>query len=273
MSPNILLVDNAGKSYTVPKQPYNFYEFNPTTPLQFPITITINSFNAKSITFTIPSLITGTPIDTGANFPDVSSGFGGSDPSCLQCAAPYINNAQNIIIQNDIPYPQQTGQWIPITSAGWMFYGNSLSTQYGEINVGCNVESPQSGVTSVFLSIKGPAAILTIWFANSTFTGPHVPLTPNPNPNQFTDYTIQVNGNPDVPVTFNNIQLQTNTAGSFTVSQYAFVFPPANTFTCSPWRQQPVTPSPSRAHVLQISLFVQLSVLLAVIIKQFNKNL
>jgi len=189
-------------------------------------------------------------------FPDPPPGLDNAQPSCSVCAPPTINNGQTYLF-TDTLLPQQTGPWIPLTQNAWMFYGGSFSTtldpapmvgyqtgviqldQYGEIHFGCNVRTPKSQVTSVtaLLRISTGTATLSIWSGS----GAHTDLVPDVD-TSWNRYTWQIAGNPDVPDPFNDLQIQTNTAGTFYVDDFRFVFEPNNDTCAGVWYYPQVLP-------------------------------
>jgi len=243
-----ITVQETGKSaLNVTRQSYSFFEWNPTNAV-FPIKVTVLSIYGDTVTFNLLSLDLGTALDTGGQFPDPPAGLDNAQPGCSSCSPPIINNGQTLLFL-DSQLPQQKGPWIPLTQSAWSLYSSAFSAttnpqplvgtktgvvtlaQYGEIHFGSNVRTPSPQVTSVTLliRIKTGSATLSIWSGS----GAHSNLVPDVNAS-WQRYTWPIAGNPDVGATFNDLQIQTNTAGTFYVDDFRFVLAPSPE-TCTSW--------------------------------------
>lgn len=275
LAANITVQESGKQPVSVQRTTYSYYEFSPSGggAFVFPIQITVFSTFNDAINFTLTSLDTsGTPHDTGAQFPDPPALTSSPCASRSSCPGPALNNGQSLIY-SDTLFPQQVGQWIPLTSQAWQMFGQKPSatssvlgvdgkrsgqmslSAFAEWNMGCNVQSSKSEVTRLIFSVRTadstPGASLQIWSGSGTKRT----LQPTPNSASWTTYSFEVANNPDVPAVFNNLQIQNgNTAITYFFSAFQVVFANAND-TCSPWYKNWPT---SDAHSLYTAPWIML---------------
>ena len=239
-----ITVQESGKAATVvTRTSFGFWDWNPNNAV-FPITITIEDIFGSTITAVWPTHSPGQIVDTGRQFPEPPAGTGGAESNCPGgvCPAPLINNGQLVIFE-DSTFPQRTPDWLPLTQHAWMWFSGSLTPiaspvfsgtmagsttlgSFGEIHIGCNVQSPKSDIAFVTLAIRMPSGVTSPGLQWWSDTGAHVAMTPTPTSAQWTQYWLPIAGNPNVPGTvFADLQIQHmgNTATQYLVDNFYFV--------------------------------------------------
>jgi hypothetical protein len=248
----ITLQESGRAAVSLNRTTFGFWDYNPTGAggAAFPITVTLQSIYGDSISFQVAAISTAV-IDTGAQFPDPPAGTGGGESGCPGgvCPKPIINNGQTVIFE-DSQLPQQSGIWVPLTSAAWTFYSGSLTPvssptyqgtrsgqvtldAFGEVHLGCNVRTPTSEVRNVSFAVRTDSGTgkLSIWSG----AGAHVDLSPDPVSTSWTEYSFQISGNANVPDPWNDLQIQNgNTKMTYYFDSFYFNFA-ASSAQCSPW--------------------------------------
>jgi len=180
--------------YSVPRQPYNYFEFNPVNTISgpTPMDIKITSINGDVIQFTLNSITPDAIIDTGYQFPVPVISALNPDAKCDTCISPRINNDQPFIFQDSF-FPALTGVWLPPTQQQWADWSGKTWTQassdpylgtfsaqtdmvaWDTLNFGCNIPTPQDQVISFDFAVRlasGTTSEAAIWFDNYA----HIPL-------------------------------------------------------------------------------------------------
>lgn len=129
--------ENGGTPYNVVRgtQSNGNWAFRPNGPngnAVFPLTITLRDLFANSVTCTFTALQPGVIGNCAGNFPDPPANFAGASSSCSRCTQPYMNNGQSKIWDGSMTpsmWPQQVGQWLPVTSSPWASYALTYTRQ------------------------------------------------------------------------------------------------------------------------------------------------
>ncbi len=246
-------VQETGKApQTVTRTTFGFWDWNPNNAV-FPITITIEDIYGSVITAVWPSHNPGQIVDTGKQFLEPPAGTGGGESNCVGgvCPAPLINSGQLVIFE-DTTFPQRTPDWLPLTQHGWMWFSGALTPisspvfsgamsgsttlgSFGEIHIGCNVQSAKAVIAFVTLAIRMRPGVTSPglqWWSGS---GAHQTMTPAPNGSAWTQYWLPIAGNANVPGTvFSDLQIQHMSSSTMEYLVDSFYFVLSNSALSTP---------------------------------------